>query len=77
MTGQEALGTTGTQEVLSEHQAALLCYVGDEALAEVAQRLWSLLLRDVQKPPRRGPGPPALGGASGAEAETDGPRSPC
>lgn len=31
-------------------------------MAQVAQRLWSFLLGDVQKPPGCGPGHPALGG---------------
>jgi len=34
-------GETGTQEVLSEHQTALLCSVGGRALAQAAQRLQS------------------------------------
>jgi len=36
--------------MLSDHQAALLCCAGDGALAKAAQRLWSLLLGDLQNP---------------------------
>lgn len=51
---------TSTQEAPSEHQAALLGCVGNRALAQTAQRLWSLHLRDHPKPPGYGPGHPAL-----------------
>jgi len=43
----------------------MLCSAG--ALAQVAQRLWGLLLGDLQKPPGHGPLPPALGVPAGAE----------
>ena len=44
--------------VRSEHKEALLCCV--EPLAQAAQRLWSLLLEVLQKPPGHSPGYPAL-----------------
>ena len=55
---------------------AVLC--GPGALAQVAQRLWGLLLGDVQKPPGHGPGPPALGVPAGAgvgQRDAEGPAS--
>jgi len=36
------------------HHEVLWCCLG--ALVQVAQRLWGLLLGDLQKPPGRGPG---------------------
>lgn len=36
------------------------------------ERLWSLLLRDLQMPPGRGPGHPVLGGPDGAGIGPDG-----
>lgn len=45
----------------SQHQAALLCCAVMGALAQAAQRLWSLLLGDVRHPSGHGPGQPALG----------------
>ena len=54
---------------------AVLCSA--RALAQVAQRLWGLLLRDdVQKPPGHGPGPPALGVPAGAEVGQRGTEDP-
>jgi len=44
-----------------------------EALAQVAQRLWGLLLGDEQKLPGHGPGPPA--GAGVRQRGTEGPAS--
>jgi len=55
----------------------VLCGAG--ALAQVAQRLWGLLLGDAQKPPGHGSGPPALGVSAGAgvgQRGTEGPASP-
>jgi len=37
----------------------VLC--SDGAVAQAAQRLWGALLGDLQQPPGRGPGHPALG----------------
>jgi len=51
--------------------------VGAGALAQAAQRLWGLLPAALQKPPGRGPGHPALGGAAGAGAGTQAHREPC
>jgi len=39
--------------------------MGDWALAQAAQRLWGLLLGDLQKPSGHGPGCPALGISAG------------
>jgi len=51
--------------------------LGARALAQVAQRLWGLLLRDdVQKLPGHGPGPPALGVPAGAEVGQRGTEDP-
>jgi len=47
---------SGTWEVPSEHQAALLCCAVAGALAQAAQRLWGLLPGDMQKLPGCGPG---------------------
>lgn len=55
MPGQEAVTQTGGQ-VLSTYQAALLCCVGDGALAQVHGEVVSLLLGDLQKPLGHGPG---------------------
>ena len=52
----------------------MLCGAG--APAQVAQRLWGLLLGDAQKLPGHGPGPPALGvpdGAGVGQRGTEGP----
>ena len=40
---------------------------GDGALAQAAQKLWRLLLGDLQKLPGRGPGHPALVALLGRE----------
>jgi len=57
---------TRTQDVLSEHQETFLCCVGDGAVAQAAQKLWGLLLGDLQKSPGHSPGHPALGVPAGA-----------
>lgn len=44
MPGREARGTNCNTEVPSEHQEILLCYVGDGAVAQAAEKLCSLLL---------------------------------
>ena len=75
--GPEAMRTIGTQEIPSEHQEALLCCVRDRALTQAAQRLWGILLRDLQQPLGCVPGPPALGVPAGTGVELDGPRGPC
>lgn len=62
---------TGTQEPLSGHQEALLCWVGDGAQAQVAQRG---IREDLQKALGRDAGQPALGIPTGARAEPDGHR---
>lgn len=67
---QEAMSTKERKE----HQEAFLCCVGVRAPAQAAQRLWSLLLGDLQKPPGHGPGPAAPGVSAGAEAGPDGQR---
>ncbi len=58
MAGQEAVDTTGAQQVPSDHQEALCYCTGDGALAQVAQRLRGLLPGDLQKLPGHGPGHP-------------------
>lgn len=48
--------------------------IHEEALTpQAAQRLWGLLLGELQKPPGHGPGHPALGGPAGAGAVPEGP----
>lgn len=54
---------------------ALLCCAGSGALARAAQRLWDLLLVDLQKPLECGPWHPALGGAAAAEGGLEDPSS--
>ena len=54
---------------------ALLCCAGDGALAQAVQRLWGLLLGDLQSLPRHGPVHPALGVPVWAERGPNGPRS--
>ena len=49
------------QEVPSRHHTAHLYYTGVGALAGCPERLWGLLLGDLQKLPGHGPGQPALG----------------
>jgi len=56
---------------------ALLCCAGDRAAAQAAQRLWGLLLGDLQQPLGCGPGHPALSGPAGTGAGPEGPRGPC
>jgi len=64
------------QEAPSEQQAALPCCAGDGALAHILQRLWGLLLGDLQKLPGRGPGHPALGGPAAVGLELGDPEGP-
>lgn len=40
--GQQEWALTRTQQIPSEHQETLLPFVGDHALAQIAQRLWRL-----------------------------------
>lgn len=47
-----------------------------QALVQAAQRLWGLLLRDLQKPPRSGLGHPALGIPPGARLGQRDPEVP-
>lgn len=49
---------------------------GDGAVAQAAQRFWSLFLGDVQKLLRHGPGQPALAVPAGAGVEPDGHTGP-
>lgn len=51
-------------------QGALLCFVGDRALAQAAQKLLSLFLGDLQQLP----GPLALGGPPRVKIRLDGSR---
>lgn len=51
---------------MSEHWNVLLCFEDDQALEQVFQRLWSLLLEGLQKLPGHGAGHPALGGPDGS-----------
>lgn len=60
---------TGAQEISSERKA-----VGSGALARVAQRLWILLLGDLQKPLGHGPEHPALCGPAGTGIGANGTR---
>ena len=68
--GPEAIGTNWSAGTSLWTLGELL--PGDEAPAQVAQRLRSLLLRDHPKPPGCGPGHLALGVPAGAGAEQDG-----
>jgi len=45
--------------------------VDDRALAQAAQRLWSLLLEELQKLPGHKPGQPPLGVPAGARIGPD------
>ena len=75
--GQEALGTDwDTGGSLWAPEAYLWC-AGERAAAQAVQRLWGVLLGDLQQPPRHGPGHPALGGPAGARAGKNGHRGPC
>ena len=49
--GKGKQARTGTQEIASDLRKALLCCVGDRALAQAAQRLWGLLLGDLPELP--------------------------
>lgn len=51
----------GAEEVPSEYQEAILCCAVVRALAQVAQRFWSLLLVNLQKPLGCGPEHTVLG----------------
>lgn len=74
---QVLFGSGHKQEVvLWELQEALLCTAGC-TLAQVAQRLWTLLLGDLQKPPGHGPEHPALDDQDGGGVGPHGPRGPC
>jgi len=53
--GQEAMGTNWNTGCSLRTLGALLCCAGDGALTQAA--MWGLLLRDLQQPPGRGPGP--------------------
>jgi len=67
--GQEAVGTN-----CSPGGSLWTSGAREGALAQAAQRLWGLLTGALQKPPSHGPGHPALGGAAGAGAGTQGHR---
>ena len=56
----------GIQGVSPERQQIFFQCTGAGLLAWASQRLWSLLLEDLQKLPGRGPGSPALGVPAGA-----------
>lgn len=74
--GKRWWAQAATRKSPSERQEAVLCYVGDRALAQAAQGLWCLLA-DLQKLPGPGPEPPALGVLAGGRVGPDGPRSHC
>lgn len=66
---------TGAQEVPSERQERFCAVQIDGALAQVTQRLWDLLLVDLQKPLECGPLHPALDGAAEVEGGLEDPSS--
>jgi len=68
---------TGIQGVSPERQQIFFQCTGAGLLAWAAQRLWSLLLEDLQKLPGCGPGCPAVYGPACAGIGADGPRGPC
>ena len=66
MPGQEAMGTNWNTGGSLLPPEALLCCSGDGAVAQAAQRLWTLLLGDLPKPLGHSPGHAALGVPAGA-----------
>lgn len=73
MIGKKQWTQTGTQHVLSEHQETFLCCAADRALAQAAQRLWSLFLGKFQKPSEHGPEHPVLAGAEFGQKDSEVP----
>jgi len=61
----------------SKHEEALLCRASARALAQAAQRLWGLLLGDLQKPRGRGSEHPAVGVPAWAWVGAGDSRGPC
>lgn len=57
----------------SKHEEALLCRASARALAQAAQRLWSLFLGKFQKPSEHGPGHPVLAGAEFGQKDSEVP----
>lgn len=69
-TGQEAEDTNWNTGNSTWRTEALLCYAGEGALTQAAQKLWGLLLRDLPKVPGHGCGHPALGAPAGTGGRT-------
>ena len=76
-TGQETVGANWNTGSSTWTPEVLLCYGGEKTLAQAAQKLWGLLLRDLPRPPGCGHGQPCSGGPCWTWGWENGPRDPC